>query len=166
MSTQQIVNWRCLDMEFDKVPKLQTSKAGSRDTPPPKKNNSLKIYFYRLQHSCGKVIFSQASVILSTGGWGVWQTPLLGRHPPQTPPEQTPPRANTPWEGPPRADTPLGRHSGADTPPGRHPPAQYMLGYTHTPCPVHAGIHTPPAHCMLGYMPSPRGHCSGRYASY
>ena len=45
----------------------------------------------------------------------------------------------------PRSDTPPGRH-----PLGRHllpsacwdthPPAQCMLGYTHTPCPVQAGI--------------------------
>ena len=35
----------------------------------------LSCYFYRPQRSCGKVMFSQASVILSTGGGGVWQTP-------------------------------------------------------------------------------------------
>ena len=52
--------------------------------------------YYRPQRSCGKVIFSQASIILSTGGGD---------------PEQTPP-----WE-----DTPgLGKHP----PPGRHPPGQ------------------------------------------
>ena len=41
---------------------------------------------------CGKVMFSQASVILSTGRGGVWQTPP-GKHPPGRPPGQTPP----PW---------------------------------------------------------------------
>ena len=55
-----------------------------------------------LTTDCGKVMFSQASVILSTGG-------VCGR----------------------------------DFP-GKAPPGQ-----THTPCPVHAGIHTPPAQCML-----------------
>ena len=75
--------------------------------------------------SCGKVMFSQASVILSTGG-GVHppgQTPPLGRHPPPPadnrsciqPPRQTPPWADT---------TPLGRHPPRQTPPGRHPPRQ------------------------------------------
>ena len=73
-------------------------------------------YFYRPQRSWNKVMFLQASVILSTGG-GVclsacWDTthqagtPLL---------EQTPPRADTPT---PREQTPLGRHPPtADTPP-------------------------------------------------
>ena len=50
---------------------------------------------YHPQHSCGKVMFSQASVILFTGG--VWQTPPsgqtphLGRHSPRadTPPMVT-----------------------------------------------------------------------------
>ena len=90
---------------------------------------------YRLQQSCGKAIFSQASVSHSVhrvGEGDVWQTPLdrhpLGRHPPE--------------------QTPSGRHPHADT---QH--AQCMLGHTHTPYPVHAGIHPPPA-------------CSGRYASY
>ena len=72
---------------------------------------------------------------------------------------------HTPW-----ADTPR-----AGTHPGQTPPAQCMLGYTPTPCPVHAGIdplpsacrdtppHSlpsacwdrPPAQCMLGYTPTP-----------
>ena len=47
--------------------------------------------YYRPQCSCGKIMFSQASVILFTGG--VWQTP--------------PP------------DIPLGRHPRTDTPPTR-----------------------------------------------
>ena len=58
--------------------------------------------FYRPQQSWGKVIFSQASVILFTGGVclsACWDTPLgPGRHPPPRPgrhppgPEQAPPR--------------------------------------------------------------------------
>ena len=83
--------------------------------------------FYRTQCSCGKVMFSQASVILFTRG--VWQTP----------PGQTPPWADTPRQTPPWAETtpgqtsPLGRHSLADTPPpematptdGTHPTGMY-----------------------------------------
>ena len=67
-------------------------------------------------------MFSQASVILSTGGWG------CGRHP---------------WADTPLSRYPLGRHH-----PGRY---TNLLGrYPHadtlhadTPCPVHAGIHPP-----------------------
>ena len=78
---------------------------------------------YRPQCSCGKVLFSQASVILFTGG-GVTARHSLGRKsltfPGQTPARQTPL---------PHADTPLGRQTPhlppsprADTlPPGRHP---------------------------------------------
>ena len=67
---------------------------------------------YRPQRNWGKVIFSQASVILLTGG-GVclsacWDTTPL---PEQTPPEQIPPRADIPWN---QAPPPPG--------PGRHPP--------------------------------------------
>ena len=58
-------------------------------------------------------MFSQASVILFTGGW---QTPP-GRH---TPPGQTP-LADTPW-----ADTPWAEAPRADTPPGRHPPGKHL----------------------------------------
>ena len=39
-------------------------------------------FYYGPQCSCGKVMFSQASVVLFTGGCGVWQTHPLGRHPP------------------------------------------------------------------------------------
>ena len=60
---------------------------------------------YRLQHSCSKVIFSQASVSHSVHGGGVSQH-ALGKTLPDPPGTQ-------PW---------------ADTP----PPVQYMLGYTHT----------------------------------
>ena len=65
-----------------------------------------EINIYRPQRSMGKVMFSQACVILFTGG-GVCLSAC--------------------WDTtPPRADTPSGsRHSpGADTPPGRHPPEQ------------------------------------------
>ena len=55
------------------------------------------------ERSCGKVMFSQASVILSTGGGDVWQTPPPGRHPP---PRQTPPPGQT---TPPPARRPLQR---------------------------------------------------------
>ena len=92
-------------------------------------------FYYRPQRSCGKVMFSQASVILSTGG-GVCGRHPLGIHPHPHPQADTP----TLW-----ADTPLGRQ-----PPGQKPP-----------CPVHAWIHplpsacwdTPPAQCMLEYTP-------------
>ena len=45
----------------------------------------IQVHFYRPQLSCSKVMFSQASVTLFTGG-EVWQTP-----PGQTTPGQTPP---------------------------------------------------------------------------
>ena len=72
-------------------------------------------HFYRLR--CGKVIFSQASVILFTGRGGVAATPPdthpsdihpirqthpLGRHTPRA----HPPRQTHPW-----AHTPLDRHT-------------------------------------------------------
>ena len=41
----------------------------------------------------------------------------------------------------------------ADTPTGQTPPPLQRHPRVDTPCPVHAGIHTPPAHCMLGYTP-------------
>ena len=52
-------------------------------------------HIYRSQRSWGKVMFSQACVILFTGGvcWYTTTTPSLGSgHPPgtDTPPEQTP----------------------------------------------------------------------------
>ena len=59
--------------------------------------------FYRPQRSCGKVMFSQASVILFTGRRGVAETP----------------RADTP---------PRPVHAWINT-----PPAQCMLGYTPPP---------------------------------
>ena len=61
------------------------------------------LHCYRLQRRCGKVIFSQVSAILSTGG-GVSIPACTGAG---TPPWQTP----SPW-----ADTHLGRPPWADTP--------------------------------------------------
>ena len=88
-----------------------------------------------------------------------------------TPPGRQHPWADTPWADIPR-QTPLDRHPPGQIPPGqkspgKHPwadtPTQCMLGYKYpspssacwdinTPHhPVHAGIHSPPAQCMLGY---------------
>ena len=106
---------------------------------------------YRPQRICGKVMFSQASVILSTGGG------VSSRHPPRadTPPIQTP-WTDTTWadNAPPRADTSLGRQ-----PPGRHLSGQTPhTGQTDTP---------PPGQTPLGRHPLPvNGCCGGRYASY
>ena len=86
--------------------------------------------FYRPQRSWAKVMFLQASVILSTGG-GLWQgePPLAGRTPPsretpwqgdpqagRTPQQGEPPGGETPWQGEP----PAGR-----TPPGRETPSPW-----------------------------------------
>ena len=90
---------------------------------------------YRPQTKFAKVMFSQVSVcpqgVSASGpGRGVSTPGPLGRHPPgQTPPWQTP-RQTPPW-----TDTPSLPSACWDTP----------------PCPVHAGIHTLPAQCMLGY---------------
>ena len=79
------------------------------------------LYFYRLQHNCGKVMYSQASVILFMGGGCVSQH-AMG----QTPPRQTPPWADIPhpWADPPtpRQTPPMRHHSQGRHPPGRHPP--------------------------------------------
>ena len=73
------------------------------------------MYFYRPQRSWAKVMFLQASVILSTASGGVclsacWDTPPQGAGPlppgADTPPEQTPPRSRPPSPGsrhPPRS---------------------------------------------------------------
>ena len=98
-------------------------------------------YFYRPQRSCSKVMFSQVSVILFTGGRGcVWQK-TLSRHP--------------------LARHPLGRHPPADTPLGKHPLGRRPRADT-PPTGQTPPMQTPPAECMLAYD----GHCSGRYASY
>ena len=58
------------------------------------------MYIYRPQRSCGKVMFSQASVILFTGGVSVRTVlnPPPGRDPlrTETTPGQRPPRQRTP----------------------------------------------------------------------
>ena len=93
-------------------------------------SGNVDLHHYRPQRSCGKVMFSQASVILSTGGGGVWQIPP-GRHPPgQTPPWQTP--------------LP-GRHPRADTTQADTPLLSACWDKRPSPCLVHAGIHPPPA---------------------
>ena len=88
------------------------------------------LHFYRLQPSCSKVIISQASVILSTGGMSARHTHPgrhpLGRHPP---PRQTSPKAETslgrhPPPPPLQADTPRQKPPG-QTPPGRQPPGRH-----------------------------------------
>ena len=114
--------------------------------------------FYRRKTKFGKVMFSHVSVcpqgVSAFGPGGVSATP-----PRQTPPWTDTPLADTPsgrhrlWADTPQADT-SSRHPKAD-PPVRHPPrqtppAQCMLGHTHThPCLVHAEIRS----------------TSGRYAS-
>ena len=101
--------------------------------------------------SCGKVMFSQASLILSTGrGWG------SGRHPPS--------RADTPRQTP-----PLGRHSARQTPLRKTPLVRHPLGGR--PLPLGRHHHLPrsditpppgrPPHLPLGDC-----HWSGRYAFY
>ena len=82
-------------------------------------------YYYRPQRSCGKVMFSQASVILFTGGLDP-----PGRHPCQadTPARQTP----LPGRHPCQADTPLGTHPLARHPPGQtHPGRQPQPNFLH-----------------------------------
>ena len=77
--------------------------------------------FYRPQRSCGKVMFSQVSVILSAGGAYLGSHPL-GRHPTCTdtpwadPPGRQPPWADT--QPPPGADSPGHTPTVAD---GTHP---------------------------------------------
>ena len=120
-------------------------KAGVWLAPTGKPNIlCLRLFYYRPQRSCGKVMFSQASVILFTGG--VWQT-----LPP--PSEQTPladpPPGQTP---PPRADTLKGTHfPGQTSPLGRHPPGRH---------PTSADIP------WAEILPPRDGYCSGQYASY
>ena len=69
--------------------------------------------------SCGKVMFSQASVILSTAGRCTPRTDTPRQTPPGRPPGQTTPP-------PPRQTTPSGRHPQEDPP----------LGRPHTPPPL------------------------------
>ena len=72
----------------------------------------LKLYVYRPQRSCGKVMFLHVSVILFTGGGR--QTPLAGRHPLPPPLGRHPPagRHNLPGTPTPVDGThPTGMHS-------------------------------------------------------
>ena len=81
---------------------------------------------YRPQRSWAKVMFLQASVILSTGGvclsawWDARPPPPGTRHPPGSrhppgpdPPDQTPPRPGTPRSRPPTRAPPPGKQTPA-----------------------------------------------------
>ena len=109
------------------------------------------VNIYRPQRSCGKVMFSQASVILLTGGRvSARSVCVVGTHPGRPPWANTPPPPGrhspadtTPWANTPQAGTPMFRPP-RQTPPGQTDPhAQCMHKHTHT-CPVHAGIHALP----------------------
>ena len=101
--------------------------------------------FYRPQRSWGKVIFSQASVILITGGGGLPQC-MLGYHSPPSLWDQA---------GPPRLGRPPDQ-AGTPARPGRHP------GQTRqAPLPPGPGRHTPQSRAYLEIRST-----SGRYASY
>ena len=84
---------------------------------------------YRPQRSCGKVIFSQASVSHSVHRGGCLSQCLLGYTPPLG--RYTPWQVHPPWQVPPWAGTPPSRYTpwqvyppGRYTPPGRcNPPA-------------------------------------------
>ena len=91
--------------------------------------------FYCPQRSCGKIMFSQASIILFTGG--------CGRHPPeQTPRGQKPSWADTPW-----AETTLGRYpTWTDTPSRVDNPPPKMATAAHGTHPT--GMHS----CCLFYF--------------
>ena len=90
------------------------------------------LHHYRPQRSWGKVIFSQASVILLTGGSASVHagippgpdTPLE-----QTPWEQTPPRSRPPRSRPPQELTPpRSRPPGSRPPPGADSPGAEHAG--------------------------------------
>ena len=78
-----------------------------------------RVYFYRPQRSCGKVMFLHLSVILFPGRHPPRQKPPLGRHPPGRQPLSHHPRQTPPRQ----------------TPPGRNPPRQTLPGQT-TPQPA------------------------------
>ena len=65
--------------------------------------DKLKLYVYRPQRSCGKVMFLHVSVILFTGGGR--QTPLAGRHPLPPPLGRHPRQADTTSPGLPLQST-------------------------------------------------------------
>ena len=99
------------------------SKCESSAKGEPAKKLSSLTYNYRPQRSRAKVMFLQASVILSGGGSPAGRTPLAGRPPSRETPQQVdPPGRETPWQGdPPGRETPLaGRHPL----PGREIPQQ------------------------------------------
>ena len=107
----------------------------------PLYRNMLNRIYYRPQRSWGKVIFSQASVILFMGGGCLSAcldtTHPLAKRPPlvkQTPParrspgKEAPLARQTPWQGEPppgKADPP-----GKEFPLARRPPVKCMLGDT------------------------------------
>ena len=74
----------------------------------PARHKLQREYFYRPQRSWAKVMFLQASVILSTGGRCLPQW-MLGYHPQGA-------------DTPPGADTPGRRHPQEQTPPEQTPP--------------------------------------------
>ena len=137
--------------------------------------DSAKSYLYRSQRSYGKVIFSQVSVILSTG-WGRISQYALGRHPLEDtqsladtlPWTHTHPRASAlPSPGRHPTWTPPGRHPQVDTPRADNPllqtPPWADTPWTDTPSPWQ----TPPSwtdiptlgrHPHPGQTPSPDGH--------
>ena len=99
------------------------------------------MYIYRPQRSCGKVIFSQASVSHSVHRGGGVSQHTLGQTPPWT-----------------------------DIPPGETPPALCMLGYIPLPSAQCMLGHTPPQQPLLQMVhflleschacrPSPRHAC-------
>ena len=128
--------------------------------------------FYRPQRSWAKVMFLQASVILSTGGClpqcMLGYTPPWSRHPSSRsrhPPGADPPGADT---HPPGADTPQSRHPLRSspleqTPPPSRPPWEQTPPGADTPSgadpPREAD--TPPPEADSGIRST-----SGRYASY
>ena len=88
----------------------------------PARHKLQREHFYRPQRSWAKVMFLQASVILSTGEGGVYLSGCWDT----TSPEQTPPWEQTPHLGadtPPGADTPGTDTPGTDTPPHKETPA-------------------------------------------
>ena len=106
--------------------------------------------YYRPQRSWAKVMFLQASVILSTGGSvsvhaGI--PPPKSRPPKSRPPlEQTPPGAD-----PPRADPPGSRHPPEQTPRKQTPAYSQRVAGTHP-----TGMHScTECHLKIGPRPIP-----------
>ena len=95
---------------------------------------------YRPQRSWAKVMFLQASVILSTEE-GVCLSASVQAGILLPPQEQTPPIADPTEQTPPKADTPQSRH-----PPGADPPEQTPPPQEQTP----PGADTPPEQTLPG----------------